>query len=91
MTVAVVPLNPEGMSTHYAQIFAVEFGEPGVVGHGSHDHRQVPAVTSHDSGRACENTQKSCRGELRNVARHRPHLLSRWLKSSRLNSRLSWE
>lgn len=59
MNVAVVPLNPEDSWTHYSQVFAVEFGEPGVVGHGRHDHRQVPAVTSHHGDRTCENTQKT--------------------------------
>lgn len=53
----IVPLKAEDWWTHNAQIFAVEFGEPGVVRHGRHNNRQIPALTSHNSENFSKNTQ----------------------------------
>lgn len=34
--------------SYYSQVFAVELGEPGVVGYGRHDHGQVPEREQHE-------------------------------------------
>ncbi len=39
---AVAAKQTRGIYTHYAQVFAVQFGEPGVVRHRCNNHRQIP-------------------------------------------------